>query len=119
MDQSFSKHIKDLEQQLLSPEVRTDLKKLDQLLAEDFLEYGSSGKVFGKKECLKPGGVGPRHLKMLDYTVKELSTECVICHFKVWDEERQVETLRTSIWKHNNGQWQMSFHQGTVSNEYQ
>jgi len=42
-----------LELELLSPETRHNPARLDALLADDFLECGASGDIFGKKECLE------------------------------------------------------------------
>jgi hypothetical protein len=37
--------IYNLETSLLTPEVRMSVEKLDELIAEDFIEYGSSGLI--------------------------------------------------------------------------
>ena len=45
--------IKNLEIELLGYEVRHDIKRLDELLADDFFECGKMGAMFGKEECLE------------------------------------------------------------------
>ena len=45
--------IKNLEIELLGYEVRHDIKRLDELLADDFFECEKMGAMFGKEECLE------------------------------------------------------------------
>lgn len=42
-----------LEEKLLKPDIRTSPKELDLLLADDFFEFGTSGKVLQKKIVLE------------------------------------------------------------------
>lgn len=41
-----------LERDLLEPDVRSDARRLDALIADDFLEVGAAGRAFGKSEVL-------------------------------------------------------------------
>jgi hypothetical protein len=45
--------LRHLEEQLLQPEVRASAERLGTLLADDFVEFGSSGQVFDKKQIIK------------------------------------------------------------------
>jgi hypothetical protein len=51
------KLIKALEQSLLDPYVRQSTGQLNKLIADDLLEFGSSGKVYNKQNCIKPDGI--------------------------------------------------------------
>lgn len=42
-----------LEERLLQPEVRRSARDLDELLADEFVEFGGSGRVFGKREIIE------------------------------------------------------------------
>ncbi len=53
MEEDLQKTIYDLETSLLKPEIRSSIKDLDSLLADDFMEFGSSGKVYDKKNILE------------------------------------------------------------------
>ena len=44
---------RDLEQSLLRPDVRASATAVDRLLADDFVEFGSSGHAFGKKDVME------------------------------------------------------------------
>lgn len=42
-----------LEEQLLQPEVRQSAEAVADLLADDFIEFGSSGQVFNKQQIIE------------------------------------------------------------------
>jgi len=41
-----------LEERLLRPDVRSSAEQLDKLLADEFIEFGSSGRVFNKEQII-------------------------------------------------------------------
>ena len=49
---SIEAHLRTLEEQLLQPAVRKDATRLDALLADGFIEFGSSGRVFDKQAII-------------------------------------------------------------------
>lgn len=114
---SFKKQLKALEESHLQPEVRTSIEELDKLLADDFFEFGSSGKVIYKKDCLVEGGVGVKVFSLHDFEIHPLAKDIVLTTYRVKDETRKQETLRSTIWKQIGGRWQMVFHQGTIIQE--
>jgi hypothetical protein len=115
MDLSIiKKHLLELEKQLLEPNTRTNPAELDQLLADDFFEFGSSGKVWNKKDAVG-GGLSVRKMTISDFEIYPLSEEVVLVTYRVKDETRMLNTLRSSIWKFSGGKWQMFFHQGTIT----
>jgi hypothetical protein len=109
----FMKHIiHKLELSLLEPSVRKSIAKLNQLIADDFIEFGSLGKIYSKKDVLEFLSLEQlRKFVVEDFTVTELSPEIMLVTYKAKIDS--VTSLRSSIWKINNGNWQMVFHQGT------
>lgn len=114
----INKTIYELELSLLEPEVRSSYERLNELLADDFLEFGSSGSVYNKPDTLK--GLTASTDKVVfgvsDFETKELSENFVLTTFKTKrtiNDINIVISLRSSIWKKTNGNWQMFFHQGT------
>ena len=92
------------------------------MLAEDFLEFGSSGYAFGKQEVLKglaeESDSGARHARVTsDWQVRDLAEDVALVTYRVISKDLTAGTsatsLRSSIWKHHDGRWQMVFHQGT------
>lgn len=109
-----------LETSLLTPEIRTSFEKLDKLLADDFIEYGSSGLIYDKKTTLeKLPKSQPLHYRLYDFEIIIFSDQIVQTRFKtdrVNTDGTKTISLRSSMWKNSNGNWQMFFHQGTPTN---
>lgn len=116
---NIEKTIYELELSLLKPEVRSSTDKLNELLADDFMEFGSSGAIYYKPDTLQnlTASTDKVAYAMSDFKAKELSEAFVLTTFKT---ERIINntditvSLRSSIWKKNKGSWQMFFHQGTL-----
>jgi hypothetical protein len=113
---SIERQLQDLELSLLQPSVRKS-EHVAELLAEGFIEFGSSGRTFNKEQIITA-------------LQAESTTKCTATQFKVQllaphialvtyrahrHSEPPVHTLRSSIWERRQGQWQMVFHQGTLS----
>ena len=63
----LKKHLRQLEEDLLKPEVRTSRDQLKKLLADDFFEIGSSGRILFKNEDIPEAGIGIVKMKMSDF----------------------------------------------------
>lgn len=103
-----------LELSLLMPSVRKSSKALDLLLAEEFVEFGSSGNIYNKKEILEilplEEGFGAYAIK--DFNLVTLSPTVMLTTYRATIDG--TESLRSSIWKRYGHMWQMVFHQGTL-----
>lgn len=110
-------HLEALERALLDPAVRADRGRLDSLIAEDFLEIGTSGAVFGKAEVLarlpEESGIAFEALPM---RVQRVGADVARVLYTVRREaDGDVRrSLRSSWWRcEADGCWRMVFHQGT------
>ena len=118
----LTKKIYDLELSLLNPEIRSSTEKLEKLLADDFMEFGSSGLVYFKPDALQNLTTSTNKVVFVvsDFKTKELSENFVLTTFKTErtvNDTDVVVSLRSSIWKKTNDNWQMFFHQGTPINK--
>ena len=120
MEKDLQKTIYDLETTLLKPEIRSSVKDLDLLLADDFMEFGSSGKIYDKKMILerlpKDTEISSVQFEVSDFQVKKLSENVVLATFKtskISPDNNRLTALRASIWRNTNGNWQIIYHQGT------
>ena len=110
--------LKRLEQLLLEPEFRRDSKRVEELLAEDFLEFGSSGRVWTRETTLQLLAT-ESYIKPIieDFACRMLSNDVTLLTYRSLrtgaDDKQHVETLRSSIWMRRNGKWKIIFHQGT------
>lgn len=107
----------ELESKLLQKEIRHSTGTLEELLADDFVEYGRSGRVYDKKQMVKwlPKS---RHFQVdiENFEVINLAVDVALVTYRsVRQADEPVHSLRSSIWKQIEGRWQMVFHQGTPS----
>lgn len=116
ISRKLEEHIRSLESALLHPEVRRSSKAVNALLAQDFFEFGSSGRIYN----YAPGDTfdyGAAY-EMQDFKAQRLSPGCVLATYRAVKKDAEGNvvsiTLRSSIWKRGKGTWKMVFHQGTI-----
>lgn len=114
MDVDLKEHLKQLEESHTEIEVRQSIEKLDEILADDFFEIGSSGYMYEKKECLETGVV-LTEMSLHNYEIYPLAEDVVLSTYFIVDKTRNRNTYRSSIWKFIDGRWQLYFHQGTIT----
>ncbi|MET3588886.1 hypothetical protein ABID21_005026 [Pseudorhizobium tarimense] len=111
-----------LETSLHRPEVRRSPQQTAGLLADEFVEFAKSGRVYNKEVTIdalaNEGSSGSSMVpQVADFFVTALSNDVVLVRYRsvraAPDGHKTFETLRSSIWKSNLGRWQMVFHQGT------
>lgn len=122
MVSSLCAQIYELEARLLQPEIRRSGEELSRLLADDFVEFGSSGGIYDKLQVVEELPHSPAVPVLIeDFQVKVLAPDVVLATFRaVKPNEFRKEmrnTLRCSIWKFLEGRWQIVFHQGTRTME--
>lgn len=114
----IEKTIYELESSLLQPEVRSSLAKLNELLADDFMEFGSSGLMYNKQNVLErlPSNTDKITYTIENFEVKVLSESIIFATFKtdkVTNNEDKIISLRSSLWRKEGEIWKIFFHQGT------
>ncbi|MFK3938124.1 GNAT family N-acetyltransferase [Alkalihalobacillus sp. NPDC078783] len=107
---------RELEESHLQPDVRKSPDKLSVILADAFVEFGSSGRSFGKKKCLEEG-VSQDRMVMHHFNCNLLTDEVVLTTYHIHNRTKDQWTLRSSVWKQIDGRWQLYFHQGTYRDE--
>ena len=108
--------IRRLEERLLTPAVRAAPEELAGLLADDFLEFGGSGRAFDRQEVIAP--LQPKEqFALTEFQVRLLAPTIALAMYRVVRSGKQQgapqDSLRSSIWRCSAGRWQMVFHQGT------
>jgi hypothetical protein len=112
-------HFKSLEERLVDPIFRIDSDAVATLLADDFLEFGISGRAFDKASTIVELKNEPlRRASLLgDFSVRELSPGVVLVTYRATRRDltgQQIgQSWRSSIWMQRDGGWQLTFHQGT------
>ena len=107
-------HLLALEQELQGYATRSDAHRLAQLLADDFVEFAASGTVWGSKADVIAGLQDevfcPRRIS--GFALKRLSAELALVTYR-GHREGLGDSLRSSVWRYEQGQRRMVFHQGT------
>ena len=106
------------EQALLTPEVRGSRLRLEEMLAPEFREFGSSGRVFDR-----PAIVAALHdeaeafraqgeAEVLEFRCTRLGPDAALVTYVIRRGDGAA-SLRSSVWMLRQGLWVMMFHQGT------
>jgi hypothetical protein len=124
MDSALLATLRELEERLLTPEVRGSRDAVDALLADDFVEFGSSGTVYDKASMLaalqeEKADSARIERRSSDWSVRALPPDAALLTYRVERRElpegRWSASLRSSIWRRTGSQWRMAFHQGTAT----
>ncbi len=106
-----------LEESLLRPEVGQSALDLDELLAGDFRELGSFGAICSKARVLAElPRAPPVEASIADFDSRVLAPGVALVTYKVTRfDDRSAggsSSLRSSLWRFEDGRWRMVFHQG-------
>ena len=116
-DLQIKEYLVSLENKLLSAAVRKSAEEIAQLLADDYLEYGSSGKVYNKKDTIEALQSEPViEISAHDFNVKLLTPEVALVRYIAVKKDKTIidaSSLRSSLWKKTGENWQIVFHQGS------
>jgi hypothetical protein len=102
-----------LELMLMEPAFRRDSAAVSALLAEGFLEFGSSGRVWSREAILRLLATEEQQPvpRVEDFTLRMLASDVALVTYRT--VRPQQATLRSSIWRQGANGWQVFFHQGT------
>ncbi len=103
---------------MFQADIRNSADELDKLVADQFIEFGSSGNSYNKEQIKNSlGSESDLQITATDFDLKQLSSDVVFVTYRVtmtykgFGKERY--SLRSSIWRFIDDRWQMIFHQGT------
>lgn len=104
-----------LEASLWQAETRFDRTYMEGVLADDFVEFGRSGRRYDRAQALAAEGQRiDARLPLEDFTVSLVSVDVALVTYI--SEVRYDEVLRanrSSVWVREEGRWRLRFHQGT------
>jgi hypothetical protein len=115
--QTLHEYLFQQERKILIPSFRKDLVALNFLLSSDYYEIGASGRSYNKKEVLEILlNEDPSEIITTEFRATELSEKAILITYRTkrtLNDGISTEALRSSIWKLNENQWQIVFHQAT------
>jgi hypothetical protein len=108
-------HLHTLEERLFHPDREADRKALVPLLAEDFKEFCSSGKIFNRQQTIDVlMSSAPRPATIHHFYVEQLAENVALATYRA--TTTTAVSHRSSLWVFRDKRWQLRFHQGTISN---
>lgn len=121
MDGKTYEELKLLEESLWRALTRFDDAYMDRILAEDFCEFGRSGRIYQRQDMFPSQGDGEEinaTLPLRDFRVRALSGYIVQVMYisEVRYGEKMETGNRSSIWRRDANGWRLCFHQGTPTN---
>jgi hypothetical protein len=89
---------------------------LPALLADDFFEFGASGRTWDAattREALAGAGAA-EPVELLEFEIDPLAPDVVLATYRLGPPR---PSNRSTIWVRRDGRWQVRFHQGTLRPE--
>lgn len=101
-----------LERELALPDTRSDIGRTGVLLHPDFMEIGSSGRVWTRDAMMMALEEDPgQHTEVEILGADRIGTSAVLLTYRSYS--RSGTFLRSSLWVLDAGRWRLRFHQGT------
>jgi len=112
--------LRSLEERFLTPQLRSSPDGIAELLADDFVEFGRSGRVYDKQQIVEAlvgeaDGFELAERAASHFHLTELADGVALLTYRSTRRQggKVARSLRSSIWAWRRGRWQMVFHQGT------
>jgi hypothetical protein len=105
-----------LEEELWRDETRFDRRRMEEVIAEDFFEFGRSGRVYRREDTLAiPRSPIQAVLPLPDFAARPLGPDVaqVTYNSAVTYGGVVQHARRSSIWSRAGTGWVLRFHQGT------
>ncbi len=122
LDRMIFAHLQTCEESLLDPAVRRDSEQLADLLSDDFVEFGSSGRVWSREQIIELLATEDyRPPTVENFACAWLGDGVVLATYRTVRtksdsgsvQTRKSAVLRSSIWVKEGDIWRIRFHQGT------
>ncbi|HMG87881.1 MAG TPA: DUF4440 domain-containing protein [Terracidiphilus sp.] len=117
LDEAIKAELERLELLLMEPAVRRNREHVGALMARDFVEFGSSGRVWTREatlELLATETYTPPQVE--NFAFRLLGPGVALVTYRTLRNDAAGErtvTLRSSIWTWESERWKICFHQGT------
>lgn len=108
--------LRELEEALWRAETRFNRAWMENILAEDFLEFGRSGRVYGRNQILDFSVDRiDAALPLPNFSARALSADVALLTYDsaVTIDGKVGFARRCSVWSRTLNGWKLRFHQGT------
>ena len=103
----------ELERSIVEPAYRQSAEMMEELLHPEFVELGSSGRVYDRQDMIEmlTAEVAAEVL-IRDFKVHRVNPSAVLVTYRSIGQSGN-EARRSSLWVRVGDRWQIRFHQGT------
>jgi hypothetical protein len=110
----LQEHLYKLEERLFHPSREADRAALIPLIADDFQEYCSSGRIYSRQQTIDDLLTSsPRNATISHFYVTRLAPDVALATYHATTALHVSH--RSSLWVCRDDRWQLLFHQGTVA----
>ena len=110
----LQEHLHTLEERLLHPDREADRNELTALLAPEFKEFCTSGRIFNVGQLSNVLlSTNPRAATMSHFYVTPLGQDSALATYHI--TTASSTSHHSSVWVRRDNEWKMLFHQGTVA----
>jgi hypothetical protein len=110
----LQQHLHSLEERLLHPDREANRASLTKLLAPDFREFCTSGRIFNLHQLTESLlNSAPRNATMSHFYVTQLSPNAALATYHI--TTASSSSHHSSLWILRDDRWQLIFHQGTTA----
>ncbi|MEO1016659.1 MAG: DUF4440 domain-containing protein [Pseudomonadota bacterium] len=116
LDSDDLQQIRQLEEGLWQAEIRFS-PKMEEILADDFFEFGRSGRTYSRDQCLEISDQPINAVIPLpDFNARYITRDVVQTTYRsiVTHSSEEQHGLRSSLWLRTQAGWKLKFHQGTA-----
>jgi hypothetical protein len=117
MNADIAYHLQRLEEDLLQPHIRRDPQLVASYLADDFREFGASGRIYNREQILTElaAETSFQPPAILDFAVQATGPNWALVTFRTVRQSGAAPriVLRSSLWVQSDTGWRVLFHQGT------
>ena len=108
---------------LLDPAIRRDRARVSALLANDFFEFGASGRIWTRDQILDLLATEQYSPPIVeDFACHRIAQDVVLVTYRTvrinQETSRREAALRSSLWIRRSETWTVRFHQGTRASEF-
>ena len=102
-----------LEEQLMRPSTRSSRRNLEDLLADEFMEFGSTGVAYDRDTVVSAMLLeSPAAWSIANFQARALADGVALVTYTA-TKSGGDSSIRCSVWKRYGGRWKLVFHQGT------
>jgi hypothetical protein len=107
-------HLYNLEERLLHPDREANRSALIPLLANEFQEFCTSGRIMNRQQVIEALlKATPRAANMTFFYINVLAENVVLATYHATTAVHVSH--RSSLWINRDNRWQLVFHQGTIA----